>query len=581
VERSLAISEARDDDYHVVIADIDDPISSRRLTKPGAYALMPAFSADGETVYYVSPDEDQQFRLMRVPTVGGNSEPVEIAEWRYGERTGRVVIRTRDTEGGDSPARLSLHRSDGHPIASTFGPTYFDPINGRHYFYTGGDLALEVPAGRYEVRAERGPMSRVATTTVTVRGGRDAEAELEIDMLWDARASGYASADLHVHLNADGNVRMALDDALPLMRGEALDHLAPMAWNRFDRHIDEPLLGMRASDADGYTAHMGQEVRSHFHGHIGMIDATRAYHPWFFGPGTPRFGSPDRSNGEAIAFAKANGILPTYVHPIGLAQDPFEDLEANPIPLEFVSDAILEDGIGIEIVCAWTSPLGTAELWYRLLNIGRPVIATAGTDMMSDFQRAPAAGTTRLYAEVGDGPRDFDTVIELVRAGRTFVTTGPALLFEVGNGAQPGDAVAAGRQPWRVELASRDPVTTVEIIVNGRVVQQLEGIDGGESRRYEGTVELPEGGWVAARAHGSGIERPGMTDDQFARSWPVWIGRVGSVDADSAAIAATDLVQAIEVAETRAGAAYGEVAMPRLMQRFSAARDRLDSALPK
>ncbi len=580
VERSLAVTEPRGDEYHLIIADIDDPISRRQLTGPGAHALMPAFSADGETVYFVTADDRQQFRLMRVPTVGGDVEEVEIADWRWAERTGRVVIRTRYENGEASPARLALLRRDGHKFASTEGPTYFDPFSGYHYFYSDGEIALDVPAGRYEVYAVRGPMSRSVTAQVTVRGGREAEAELTIESLWDARAAGYASADLHVHLNADGNVRMALADALPLMRGEEIDHLAPMAWNRYDRLIDEPLLGDEAKDADGYTARMGQEVRSHFHGHIGMINAKRAFHPWYFGPGTPQFGSADRSNGEAIAFARANGILPTYVHPVGLAQDPFEDLEANPIPLEFVSDAILDDGVGLEIVCAWTSPLGTAELWYRLLNIGRPVIATAGTDMMSDFQRAPALGTARLYAEVGDGPRDYDTMLELVRAGRTFVTRGPALLFEVGDRKRPGDVVESGTQPWSIELHSAEPVLNVEIVVNGEVVQRFDGIGAGESRRYEGTVELPEGGWVAARGHGSGVERVGMTDDQFVHSSPVWIGEVGSVEADAAAIAAADLLRAIDAGEALASEAYGVTATPRLGARFALAKERLRENKP-
>ncbi len=575
VERSLVVTEPRDDDYHIVIADIDDPVSRRQLTPPGSYALMPAFSANGETVYFVTPDATQQFRLMQLPTAGGTASEVAIREWRYGERTGRLVVRTRDAQGNPSPARVAVRRSDGHPLASTTGPTYFDPAHGHHYFYSDGEIAFDVPAGRYELRAVRGPMTPVTTATVTVRGGSDAGTELVIDSLWDARAAGYASADLHVHLNADGNTRMTLADALPLMRGEALDHLVPMAWNRFDRLIDAPLVGREARDGEGYTARMAQEVRSHFHGHVGMIDARRAHYPWFFGPNMPRFGSPDRSNAEAMAFAQANDILPTYVHPIGMPQDPFDDLAANPIPLEFVSDALLSDGVGLELVCMWTNPLGTAEVWYRLLNLGRPVVATSGTDMMSDFQRAPALGTARLYAEVGDGPRDFDRVLEQVRAGRTFVTMGPALLFAVGDGARPGDTVAAGTRSWRVDLHSTEPVDVVEIIVNGEVVQSYDGIAAGESRRYEGTVDLPDGGWIAARAHGGGGEWPGMAVDQFAHASPVWIGEVGSIDDDAAARAARELLAAIDFAETTARDAYGDTPVPRLLARFAAAREVL------
>ncbi|MDH3954860.1 MAG: CehA/McbA family metallohydrolase, partial [Gammaproteobacteria bacterium] len=397
--------------------------------------------------------------------------------------------------------------------------------------------------------------------------------------LWDARAAGYVSADQHVHLNADGVYRMTLADALPLLAGEDLDQLFPMSWNRLDRYVDEPLLGERVTSADGYSVHQSQEVRSNFHGHVGMIGARKAFHPWFFGPKMPRFGSPDRSNGEAIAFAEANDILPTYVHPIALPQDPFDDLEANRIPLELVSDAVLSDNIGIELVCMWTNPLGVAEVWYRLLNIGQRTVATSGTDMFTDFQRTPAAGTARLYAEASDGRSDVDSILSQVREGRSFLTTGPALLFSIGDDARPGDVTSSGEQPWELTLISTEPVDVVEIVVNGEIVAQLGGIEAGETKTYSGTISLPGNGWVAARAHGGAAEWPSMAVDQFAHSSPVWIGSTGSADPEAASSAAADLIKAIDFSEARARDAYGETPTPRLDARFAAARTKLEAML--
>jgi TolB protein len=352
-----------------------------------------------------------------------------------------------------------------------------------------------------------------------------------------------------------------------------------MSWNRLDRYVDEPLLGERISSPEGYSVHQSQEVRSNFHGHVGMIGARKAFHPWFFGPKMPRFGSPDRSNGEAMAFAEANDILPTYVHPISLPQDPFDDLEANPIPLELVSDAVLGEGIGIELVCMWTHPLGVAEVWYRLLNVGQRTVATSGTDMFTDFQRTPAAGTARLYAEAPDGRSDIDSILSQVRAGRSFLTTGPALLFSIGDDARPGDVTSPGEQPWELTLIASEPVDVVEIVVNGEIVEQLQGIEAGQTKVYKGTVSLPAGGWVAARAHGGAAEWPGMAVDQFAHSSPVWIGSAGSMDPQVASRAAADLIRAIDYSDARAREAYGDTPTPRLDARFAAARDKLEVLL--
>ncbi len=578
-ERSIVLNVPTADDYHVVVADIENPRAERRLTMPGSYALLPAFSADGTEVFYVTPDARQQFRLMQVPTAGGVSREVTIGEWRYANDVGELTITTADDSGDPAPARISLRRADGHAIANPGGPTYADPQNGYHYFYSDGTVTLTVPAGHYDVMAARGPLSMPVTATAKVRVDGSETVEMTVRRLWDAKAAGYVSADQHVHLNADGVYRMTLADTLPLLAGEDLDQLFPMSWNRLDRYVDEALLGERLATPEAYSVQQSQEVRSNFHGHVGMIGARAAFHPWFFGPKMPRFGSPDRSNGEAMAFAEANGILPTYVHPVALPQDPFSDLEANTIPLELVSDAVLTDNIGIELVCMWTHPLGVAEVWYRLLNIGQRTVATSGTDMFTDFQRTPAAGTARLYAEAPDGRHDIDSILAQTRAGRTFLTTGPVLLFTIGDDARPGDVTSGGQQPWELQLISSEPVETVEIVVNGKVVETLDGIRGGETKVYDGSVTLPENGWVAARAHGGGGEWPGMAVDQFAHSSPVWIGTVGSRDPQVASQAAADLIKAIDFSRARAREAYGDTPTPRLDARFDAAREKLEAML--
>jgi TolB protein len=579
VDRSIVLNRPVGDDYHVIVADIEDPVAERRLTPPGSYALTPAFGADGTDVYYVTPDASQQFRLMRVPTVGGSAAEVEVREWRYVDKTGELTITTVDEDGKPAPARISVRRADGHAIAAKDGPTFLDPQNGYPYFYSSGSITVSVPNGRYDVLVARGPLSMPVSSSTRVRAGKSESLELTVTRLWDARAAGYVSADQHVHLNGDGVYRMTLADTLPLLAGESLDQLFPMSWNRLDRYVDAPLLGERLTSPDGYAVHQSQEVRSNFHGHVGMIGAVKAFHPWFYGPKMPRFGSPDRSNGEVIAFAEANDILATYVHPISSRQDPFDDLKANPIPLELVSDAVLSDNIGIELVCMWTNPLGVAEVWYRLLNIGQRTVATSGTDMFTDFQRTPAAGTARLYAEAPDGRTDIDSILSQVRAGRSFLTTGPVLLFSIGDDVRPGGVTSPGEQPWELTLVSTEPVDVVEIIVNSEVVEKLEGIKAGETRVYKGTVSLPANGWVAARAHGGAAEWPSMAVDQFAHSSPVWIGAAGSKDAEVASRAAAELIKAIDYSAALARDAYGETPTPRLDARLAAAREKLETLL--
>ncbi|MBL39138.1 MAG: hypothetical protein CMP07_12095 [Xanthomonadales bacterium] len=575
--RLIVYSAPIDNDYHLWTMDLDDPRVRHRLTDGHPYALTPAFGADGEQIYFVELDDRRQFRLMRVPTYGGAPEPVEITSWNYGAPTGKLSLSIADADGNPVTARVSIVASDGHPVAYAGDATYADPQTGRHYFYVEGESDFTLPAGRYTVLAARGPMSRVAETEIRVPGGRDAEANLVVSQIWDASAAGYVSADHHVHLNGDGHHRADHDDALRLLAGEALDQLAPMSWNRWERRVDRGILGKETS-RDGHTVHQGQEVRSHFHGHIGLLNVETPFAPWFFGPNNPTLGDPDRTNGEVFEFADEHGAFATYVHPIGDDRDPFTHLEDGPIPLELISDGVLAERMGIELVCAWTSPLGNAAVWYRLLNIGRPIAAMSGTDGWVDFHRTPAMGTGRAYVRTGSTDTSADAVIEAAAAGRSFLTTGPALLFEMDDGAKPGDVTQSGTRGWRATLASATDIEVLEIVVNGKVVDTLDGVEAGETRTLTGEIELPEGGWIAARAYAGEQRRdswPTMHARPFAHSSPIWIGEIGSTEPGARAAAAADLMRAIDAAEKQALDAYGDVEISRMRARFDEARARL------
>ncbi len=579
-QRLIVYSAPIDNDYHLWTMDLDDPRVRHRLTEGNPFALTPAFSASGESIYYVELGVQRQFRLMRIPTYGGTPEIVPIQRWNYGEATGELAVAVSGADKAAVTARVSITRADGHPVAFAGDATYFDPQTGRHYFYVEGEALFELPAGRYTVLVARGPMAPVARTEVRVKANAKATTKLNVTPIWDAQAEGYLSADHHVHLNGDGHHRARHEDALRLLAGEDLQQLAPMSWNQWERRIDRGILGQVSVQGDR-VVHQAQEVRSHFHGHIGLLGVKEPFAPWFFGPRNPTLGDPDLTNGDVIAFADKHGAFPVYVHPIAEDGDPFARLADNPIPLELVSDGVLAERLGIELVCAWTSSLGNAQVWYRLLNVGRPVAAMSGTDGWVDFHRTPAVGTARTYLRTSVDTSS-EAVIQAAAQGRSFVTTGPALVFEIGEGVRPGDVVAPGRHSWQATLASITDIDTLEIVLNGAVVERIGGVAAGETKIYSGEVDLPAGGWVAVRAYASERQSdawPSMHARPFAHSSPVWIGAIGSTDPAASAAAARDLLRAIDAAEKQAREAYGKVETPRLHARFDAARARLAELL--
>jgi TolB protein len=163
-------------------------------------------------------------------------------------------------------------------------------------------------------------------------------------------------------------------------------------------------------------------------------------------------------------------------------------------------------------------------------------------------------------------------------AGRSFLTTGPALLFSLGNGAKPGDISPSGEQSFELTLASPVDIEKVEIVVNGEVMASLPSLKAGATKTYTGELNLPNGGWIAARAY-SAEQRadswPSMHARPFAHSSVIWINEVGSIDEGARKRASADLLRAINAAERQAREAYGERPMPRLYERFESARKAL------
>ena len=564
------------DGYRLMLLDPEkaDPME---LVAARGLPLTPAFTADGGHVIYTEADAAERFRLRKISTRGGPVTDIPIRGWDFGAPLARVRIATRKSgDGATVPARLEVLDSVGHPAVVPGVFPRFDGTHGRIYFYSPGVVEVEVPVatpGEVQITATHGFGSLPATASVAVSPGETAEVDLVFEPLWDARAHGYRSADHHFHLNYGGVTRLSPDDLELLLAGEDMDLGTPLMANLHHRRNDTEFFADRR--VDGVPAILfGQEIRSHFLGHLGLVGIESAFWPWFWGPGYPIYEADDRPNLEALAHSRRQGGVSAYMHPVSIP-DPFgSEAGLGAIPIMVIPDALLGDLDTLEVACLWTNEFGTADLWHRFLNLGVPLAASAGTDVMLDYHRTMAVGTTRIYVHV-PGSFRLGPYLEALRAGRSFVSTGPLLDFRV-EGQRPGGAIERGGEvSWTLTLASTGAVGQVDLLVNGEVVDTTSGLDGPGVRELSGTLNLPAGGWVAARAHGGEERWPGMNGSVFAQTSPVWIGEVGSYDPGAADSAARDLLRALDFSEAEVRERYGELPIPRILERFTLARARL------
>jgi hypothetical protein len=140
------------------------------------------------------------------------------------------------------------------------------------------------------------------------------------------------------------------------------------------------------------------------------------------------------------------------------------------------------------------------------------------------------AGVVTAVGQEGGGASGAKS--DAARGSSSGAEAGPAGGGEQGASSVEQEALSVR---WRVDLRSAVPVERVEIVVNGEVVHEEAGLDAPGTRVLEGTVELPAGGWVAARARGGDSGWPLMAAEPFAHSSPVWIGSRGSMDPLAAA----------------------------------------------
>jgi TolB protein len=285
----------------------------------------------------------------------------------------------------------------------------------------------------------------------------------------------------------------------------------------------------------------------------------------------------DRPNLEPLAFARASGGLSAYVHP-SEANDPFAtDETLDDIPLGLIPDAVLGDLDLLEVVGLWNNSVGATALWYQMLNAGLPVMPVAGTDMMADFHRTMAVGTTRVYAQP-IGALTWRSWFEALRTGRSFVTSGPMIELSV-DGTGPGGVVRGGRAvPVTIAVHSAMRVDSIALVINGRTIASEPVPAAPFTRRFTRTVSIPAGGWIAVRVIGPPVTGwPSMADRIFAHTAPVWFGARGSTDSTSRRAAARELRRALDHARNGLTAGYAGTPIPRLAARFDAARARLDS----
>jgi hypothetical protein len=171
--------------------------------------------------------------------------------------------------------------------------------------------------------------------------------------------------------------------------------------------------------------------------------------------------------------------------------------------------------------------------YYRYLNAGFRIPLVAGTDKMSS---GIPVGMYRTFVQLENGaPLTFSAWTAGIRAGRTFITSGPLLRFSV-DGAPIGSTVTVGPDATleiEAEATSIFPVNCLQLVKGGRVVEEVTDPRGARHLQLRASVRVEGPTWLAVRCAGPGYGRIQHFDERrrgiMAHSGPIYVA-VGADD---------------------------------------------------
>ena len=420
-----------------------------------------------------------------------------------------VMVEDAST-GRPTPARVHFRAPDGrylppyghrHEVNTGWFEDYGADLKLGHtqYAYVDGTFQIELPVGEVYVELSKGFEYQPVRQRLTIAPGQR-ELKLRLERPLNLRASGWITADTHVHFISPQTAWLEAQG-----EGVNLVNLLASQWGDLFTNVGDLTGAPCGVSRDDTLIWVGTENRQHLLGHMSLLGAKGS--PVFpmcaGGPEESYLGDPMWSSlaewADRCRAQEGLVVIPHFPNPY----------------CEVVADLILGkvDGVEIRYFSPHLDNLQTQE-WYRFLNCGYRVAAVGGTDKM--WAGMPVGGV-RTYADLQGDEFTFENWAKAVRAGRTFTTSGPVVGLAV-EGKTLGEEIRlpAGGGTLGVEASAESvsPFHALQVVVNGRVVASEASEAGARRLTLKANLRLEGSSWVAARC---------VSRYQVWHGWPIHI----------------------------------------------------------
>lgn len=427
--------------------------------------------------------------------------PVTVSHRDYREATGMLSLEIRDADSNELvTARVSVRDDHGK---------YHAPMNAIYrmlgqdmHFYCAGKMQFELPAGKHLLTVSRGPEYRVTRREIVINAAGGLHEIVELQRWTNQRAKHWYSGESHIHANYGyGEWYNSPRTMLAQSAGEDLIVSNFMVANSeadgvFDREYfrgaPDPL------STDETILYWNQEFRSTIWGHLTLLNLKQLVEPIFTGFARTTNPHDHPTNANIADHTHDQDGHVNYTHPAHNVKDPYlSAYSAKALPLDVALGKV--DSIDV----MGSNHVATMPLWYRLLNCGFRVPASAGTDCFLNRVRSRLPGQARVYVFV-EGGFTYERWIESLKSGRTFVTNAPMFAFTVDE--QMAGSTIKLAHPGAVNVqstvSSQYPLDRFEVIYNGEVVDAHEFAEPATVVGVQAKIDVSRSGWIAVRAGG-------------------------------------------------------------------------------
>lgn len=440
-----------------------------------------------------------------------------------GQSTGKLLVKLVDDESGQpTPVRVRLTQANrpipllpAEAVAVSYG--LWDHADGYGFqpdssFYVGGALSLDLPPGTYQLVLSKGPEFLHQTHLLNIEPGKTLRQTFRMKRWINMAARHWYSADDHIHIRRSPRENELL---LHWIQAEDLNVGVLLKMGDFwETYYPQYAFGEKGTYQRGkYLLASGQEdPRTPELGHALGFGATASV----------RYRQEYYLYDKVFDEIHRRGGLTGYAH----QAETFHGYRG--LTLDGLRGKV--DVLEILQYCVSSQPLRT-EHYYRMLDLGFPLTAVAGSDFpwcghdhdSSPPERSARIGNARFYTYL-DEPLSQAAWQKGVAAGRTFVSSGPILDLRV-NEARPGDRLDL-KQGDKLSVtvhayghAEQVPLSALELVAHGQVLRRVTPDEPGQSAKHLSLTftldSVQQGLWIAARCFGDST--------QAAHTTPVYI----------------------------------------------------------